>query len=1205
MAKSLKDNLIVENCWEFWIDRGGTFTDCIGLSPEKKLHSCKVLSDDLAPITGIRRILNLKENQKIPECLVKMGTTVATNALLERKGAEHALIINKGFSDIFEIGDQRRSDIFDLKITKPKLLYSKVIELDIRISADGTETKKPDPTEINRILQDIRKDGIENLALVFLHSFSFPEHEQLIKKLALKAGFKHVSCSHEICPEIGFLGRGDTTLVDAYLTPLLKKYISELESELPDSRIMMMQSSGGLIRSSLFSGHNSILSGPAAGVVGCSKIGLKAGYSNLISFDMGGTSTDVSRYSEGYELKYEANVSGVRIKSPMIAINTIASGGGSICDIRNGQMNVGPESAGASPGPVCYGRKDSEGKYIAQKLTITDINLYLGRILDLNFPFPLNHVGVEEKIHNLCSLLDPKYGKITPEYVAEGFLEIVNQQMSQAIREISVLQGHDIRQFTLVCAGGAGGQHVCAIANLLGINKIIIHRFAGLLSAFGMGLADVRHEYSIPVPKNEWGNLSSDFFNSSFHKLRKITEEKLSDQGIEPDRIEFVKKLDIRYRGTEKPITVIVSQEDEFKRNFEILHRRMFGYIRSRLEIEVIQFRLEAVVKNDINFDNELFINTLKNKEFKPICNTMAIFNGKKLKTPVFKREDIGQYNRITGPAIILDDFTTIVIEPGFSTEIVCGNLIITRDDKKADFRGFSSDLDPVSLEVFNNIFMSISEQMGNVLKRTAISTNIKERCDFSTALFDSSGRLIANAPHIPVHLGAMGESVRSIIINNKDIKPGDVFITNDPNSGGTHLPDITVITPVFINSAEPVFYTASRAHHAEIGGVTPGSMPPDSMELRHEGVILNNVKLVSGGIFNDDVFNRKFLETDYPSRNSADNKADLEAQIASNCEGERLLNDTVGKYGIDVVNAYTRYVRENAEGQVVDLIKKLMGQNYSFSDFMDDGSRIQVNICIDNSLMLVDFNGTSSENAGNINAPISVTKSAVIYVIRSLIDHKIPLNDGFLTKVKINIPEATLLNPSPGRAVAAGNVETSQRIVDVLLGALGIAAASQGTMNNLTFGDDSFGYYETICGGVGACEGYNGENAVHTHMTNTRITDIEVLESNYPVEAVEFSIRKNSGGSGKWSGGNGVVRHLRFLKPMTVSLISQRRKYAPFGLDGGEEGKKGQNIRILENGKRIELPGNISYQAETGEELIIKTPGGGGFGPASRMSES
>ena len=1203
---SRKQKMITMRCWQFWVDRGGTFTDCLGFSPDGQLKYVKVLSSDQAPLEGIRSILKLDKRDVISAAEIKMGTTIATNALLERKGEKHALFITKGFKDILKIGTQQRPDLFDIRIKLPSVLYKKVIEVEERVSSTGKILKSPDLRILKKHFQQLLHQGIKNIAIVLLHGYAYPRHEKIIAELARSNGIPHIACSHEVSPEIGLTARGDTTTADAYLTPLLIHYLDTLKSQLPNSRIKMMQSSGGLINADKFRGTNAILSGPAAGVVACARLGKWFGFPKIIGFDMGGTSTDVSRFDGEFEHVYETLTAGVRIKAPMIKIHTIAAGGGSICQFIAGRLTIRPESAGAEPGPLCYGLKDKSGKFKATDLTITDVNYFLGRLLQDNFPFRLYSRQINGRIKQIQRSCLKDGQKLSLYKIAEGFLEVINLKMAQAIKTISVAQGRDVREYVLCCFGGAAGQHACAVARHLGMKKILLHPLGGVLSAYGMGLADTTWEGSLPVARLPLTKTSLRKLQSHFQRLARKGRQLMKEQGFSNVHIHYVKKLDLRYKKTENTLTITEPCDGNYERDFVIKHHQLFGYVREKLVIEILQCRVEVIAMTDVPQPKK---NSLRIKKHHPksIKTTTVVFHGKPWQTPVYDRQHLTCGDHIQGPAIILEEIATIVLEPDFKASVdVYSNIFLEWTGKKTKVpaKKYTTKVDPIALEIFNNLFMSIAEQMGNILRSTSVSTNIKERLDFSCALFDQKGFLVANAPHIPVHLGAMGESVRAVMEAHPKMKPGDVFVTNNPFHGGTHLPDITVVTPVFIDRKKdhPTFFTASRAHHTDIGGSTPGSMPAFSKTIEEEGVLLDNVKLVNQGKFNENLFSKLFSSGEFPVRNLSDNLTDLQAQIAANHMGAKLLKELSYHYGIKIVWAYMKHVRDNASRQVSEALGRIPDGYYRFEDRMDDGTNINVRIRITGHKATIDFTGTSSEQDSNLNAPRAVVRSCILYVLRCLVAESIPLNDGCLESIEIVVPDKSLLNPSCGRAVVGGNVETSQRIVDVLFGALKVASASQGTMNNLAFGDKSFGYYETIAGGVGAAKDYSGASAVHTHMTNTRITDPEVLETQFPVQLLEFSIRKNSGGKGRFRGGDGIIRKYKFLKSLDVSILSQRRNNPPFGLAGGHPGKLGENIRRLDYGEELKLGGKASFQVKRGEVLIIRTPGGGGYGTYVRQ---
>ncbi|HKP98428.1 MAG TPA: hydantoinase B/oxoprolinase family protein [Fibrobacteria bacterium] len=1230
------------------MDQGGTFTDCIGLSPEGGIHVAKVLSGPLAPPACIRKILQLREEEAVPPAEIRLGTTLATNALLERRGHPHALLVTEGFADALEIGTQQRPDLFALDIRKPGVLYSHVAEAAGRLGPDGAEIRPLDADRLGRDLSRLRARGAEGLAIVLLHGYAFPAHEKAAAECARKAGFTRVSCSHEVNPEIGLTARGDTTTVDAYLTPLLADYLETLRAHLPGCSLRLMQSNGGLTDPERFRGHNAILSGPAGGAVACARLAERAGYPKAIGFDMGGTSTDVSRYAGGdFEKVYEWTAAGLRIRSPSLDIHTVAAGGGSLCRLHSGRLTVGPESAGSDPGPVCYGRRTGGD------LTITDVNLFLGRLLQDNFPFPLRAGRVAERMEALRARLQAEGQDLTAREIAGGFLEIVNRQMAQAVKDVSLARGHEASDHVLICFGGAGGQHACAVARLLGIRRILLHPLGGVLSALGMGLAAARWEGSAPVARLPLGPESLAALEPGFAALEESGRANLRAQGYTGVTVAFRRRLDLRYLGTEHALSVPRPADGDWGAAFRERHRLLYGYVRPDRGVEILQLRVEATEAADAPWPE------LRQPGGGALPEPLRMVDmvspgGSSARVPVYRRETIPAGLFVEGPALILDQVATLVLEEDFRAlmdgegRLVLEMKAAVPEDAEAAANaapggatgqgtlrngapgpGIRRDVagGPVLLELFNHAFMAVAEHMGKVLQRTALSTNIKERLDFSCAVFDAAGHLVANAPHIPVHLGAMGESVRHILRAWPRPAAGDVFATNNPYRGGSHLPDITVVTPVFLPArpdgagaeAIPVFFTASRAHHADVGGITPGSMPAFSTRLEEEGILLDAVKMVDRDRFRADAITARFTSGPWPARNPGDNIADLQAQAAANLAGARMLHDLVAEHGLDKVRDQMERLRANAARQVREALGRLSakvregaagggrdgmpdgngGNVYEFADALDDGTPIRVRITLEAGGAVVDFTGSGKESQGNLNAPPAVVRSAVMYVLRCLVAERIPVNEGCLDPVRIVLPEASILNPSPGRAVVGGNVETSQRVVDCLLGALGLAAASQGTMNNVTFGDDSFGYYETLAGGAGAGPGFHGASAVHTHMTNTRITDPEVLETRYPVRLERFSVRRGTGGNGRWNGGDGLVRHYRFLSDVQVSLMTERRETAPFGLEGGEPGARGRNRRVTPQGGKIPLAHAVSYEAHAGEGLIIETPGGGGFGGA------
>jgi len=1220
--------------WEFWIDRGGTFTDCIGLGPDGGLRVVKVLSGDRAPLEAIRKVLGLAEHAPIPPCRVRMGTTVATNALLERKGAPTALAITRGFADALAIGTQARPEIFTLDIRKPGTLHAAVAEVDERVAADGAVLEAPDPEAVRAALAELKARGFTSLAVVCLHGFAHPAHEARVAALAREAEFDWVSASHEVAPAIGLTGRGDTTCVDAYLSPLIRDYVGTLGAELPGSRLLLMQSSGGLTAAEAFRGHNAILSGPAGGVVAATHVAGACGFTRAIGFDMGGTSTDVSRYdgerAGGFERVYETTTAGVRVRAPMLAIHTVAAGGGSICRYDGFRFTVGPESAGADPGPVCYGRTDADGRPKAAELTVTDLNVALGRLPPDRFPFPLAVEPVRERLAALAARVSRDGTLMTPEQVAEGLLSVADANMAQAIREISVAKGVDPRDYPLVVFGGAGGQHACAIARRLGIRTVLLHPLAGVLSALGMGLADIAWNGEAPGGFADLeGALADGTLTPVFQHLEAAGRDGIRAQGYRGDRIAVARRLDLRYRGSEAPLTVAEPDDGDWPAAFARLHRTRFGHVREGCPVEVVQVRVEVTGRGEVP---ALPAPPAPVSESPEPLRTAPVWLEGRLHpdVPVHAREALGPGARLEGPCLVLEPTGTVLVAPGFALRVDPAGVLVLGDagrDAPAGPRP-GTEADPVHLEIMGNLFMSIAEQMGQVLRASAVSTNIKERLDFSCAVFDSGGGLVANAPHIPVHLGAMGESVRAVRAAHPDPAEGDAFVTNDPARGGSHLPDVTVVTPVFAGGTLR-FFVASRGHHADVGGVTPGSMPPASTSLAEEGIVLSAEPLVRGGRFLEEAIRERLRAGPWPARGPDDNIADLKAQVAAGRHGARLLEGMVARYGLETVAAYMGHVQATARGRMAAAIGRLPDGEHRFADRLDDGTPIQVTLTVAGERMRVDFTGTGPQVAGNLNAPPAVVKAAVIYVLRTLVAEPIPLNAGCLEPVDLVLPPGSVLNPAPGAAVAAGNVETSTRVVDVLLGAVGRAAASQGTMNNVTFGPRTLGtgvacraargsggdstqgtgrafaYYETIAGGAGAggpwqgADGFDGASGVHTHMTNTRITDPEVLETRYPVRLVRFGFRPGSGGRGRWHGGDGLVRHLRFLKPLSVSLLCERRTVAPFGLAGGEAGRPGRNVLLRAGGPPEDLPGKCRFEVAAGDELIIETPGGGGYGPA------
>lgn len=1204
--------------WDFWIDRGGTFTDVVARDPDGNVHVDKLLSQNPgqyqdAAIQAIRGFLGIEDSAiPIPEDRIRsirMGTTVATNSLLEREGASVCLVVTQGFADLLTIGYQERPDIFALEIRKPETLVTCVIEADERILADGTIRQALDESALRDQLDAAHTQGIRSLAVVLLHSYAYPEHEKQVGRIAREIGFPFISLSHETGGEIKAVARGDTTAVDAYLTPVLRTYVAQMRSQMGiDLDLKFMQSHGGLTNAEKFMGKDAIFSGPAGGVVACAHVAGLAGLDNVIGFDMGGTSTDVSRYDGSFERVYETVISGVRIQAPMLNIVTVAAGGGSVLRFQDGRFRVGPDSAGADPGPICYRREGPP--------TVTDANVVLGRIQAQYFPTcfgpeadrPLDIEASRSAFISLSEQIRSEIGReMSTSEVAMGFLRVANENMARAIREISVMRGYDVRDYALVCFGGAGAQHACAIASSLGIGTILLHPLGGVMSAYGMGLADVIHtqvetileRYDTDLPRR---------LEDRIRLMISAASDHVRSQGVEPDRITHVPTLDLRYEGVETTLNVPLNGTHDLRQIFEDQHHRLFGFVKPGHPIEVVNLRLETCGGTTRPGETAANAEEEQSDPPQPMDTVMVTFEQtredgepclKAISTPVYQRTDLTPGSRIEGPALIVEDVSTVVVDPGWCVKVNShGHLLLDALANAATHHHVDTGCDPVLLEVFNNLFMSIAEQMGITLRNVSHSTNIKERLDFSCAVFDGQGELVANAPHIPVHLGAMGETVSALISERgDDMRPGDVYVTNDPYHGGSHLPDVTVVTPVFAASGDPDYYAASRGHHADIGGLTPGSMPPFAKNIAEEGILIHNVCLVRDGIFREKEIVELLESGPHPARDIPERLSDLRAAIAANAVGVQLLEELTDRYGRKGVRAYMGYVRDNAEQAMRAVLRELADGEHSFVDYLDDGSRIAVSITIEDDHAEVDFTGTAAQMSGNLNAPHAVVTAAVLYVFRTLISRPIPLNAGCLKPIRTIIPEGCLLNPEPPAAVAGGNVETSMRITDVLYGALGKLAAGQGTMNNLTFGTDDFAYYETICGGAGAGFGFDGADAVHTAMTNTRITDPEIIERRYPVVLKRFSARRDSGGQGVWHGGNGVRREIEFLQPMTMSIVSERRNRAPFGLNGAGNGKPGRNI-LTSGGKTRILPGKTSIQVQAGDVLTVKTPGGGGYNP-------
>ncbi len=1289
--------------WDFWIDRGGTFTDVVGRRPDGTLIAHKLLSENPeaypdAAVQGIRDLLGLRAGEPIPSGrvgAVKMGTTVATNALLERKGDRALLLVTKGFGDALKIGYQARPKIFAREIVKPDMLYERVAEIDERVRADGTVERAPNLAAARADLESAKADGIDAVAIVFMHAYRFPQHEKQVAALARDMGFAQVSVSHEVSPLIKMVGRGDTTVVDAYLSPILRRYVSIVSRDLhagsatslpsplwggsaseasrgggsatststptpnpspqgggesrrargnaeENIRLMFMMSSGGLTAAELFQGKDAILSGPAGGVVGMAETGRQAGFKQLIGFDMGGTSTDVSHYDGEYERAFETEVAGVRMRAPMMLIHTVAAGGGSVLHFDGARFRVGPDSAGANPGPACYRR--------GGPLAVTDANVMVGKLLPEFFPKifgpgqdqPLDAATVRHDFNNLAQKIrfSPTAREMSPEEIADGFIKIAVENMANAIKKISVQRGYDVTRYALNCFGGAGGQHACLVADALGMTRVLIHPFSSLLSAYGMGLADIRatREQAIELP---FGGKALAALKRTGRALGKQVKAEVAGQGIAAGKIKVFLRVHIRYAGTDTALVLAAGSLAVMKRAFETAHKARFGFIDRSKHMVVEAVSVEAV-GGGAKFSERAGKRT-RAKLPRPARRTRFFSAGAWHQASVYTRDQLKPGAKVKGAAIIIEPHQTIVIEPGWQAEMTRKNhLVLTRAKKLKRTFAIGTHADPVMLEVFNNLFMSIAEQMGVSLQNTAYSVNIKERLDFSCAVFAADGTLVANAPHMPVHLGSMDRSVETIIRDNAGrIAPGDVYAINAPYNGGTHLPDITVCTPVFALPPSPggggsasaasrggvktskkitpsrrasrgdlpppgggkereiLFWVASRGHHADVGGISPGSMSPNATTIEQEGVYMDNFKLVDRGRFREKELMAALTGAKYPARNPVQNVNDIKAQIAANEKGVAELRKMVVQFTLPVVKAYMQHVQDNAAESVRRVLDRLHDAEFSYE--MDQGTVIKVKITVNKHKReaTVDFTGTSPQQPTNFNAPEPVTRAAVLYVFRVMVDDDIPMNAGCLRPINIVMPKHSLLSPEYPAAVVAGNVETSQAVTNCLFGALGALAAAQGTMNNLNFGNARYQYYETICSGSPAGPGFNGTDAVHTHMTNTRLTDPEVLEFRYPVVLEDFHIRKGSGGKGKWHAGDGIRRTIRFLERMDCTILSGHRRVRPFGLAGGEPGQVGENWARRKGGRMEKLKGCDETVIDAGEAVIIQTPTAGGYGKA------
>ena len=1203
--------------WHFWIDRGGTFTDIVGRAPDGTLHTHKLLSEnpehyDDAAVQGIRELLGLSAGDPIPSekiGAVKMGTTVATNALLERKGDRTVLAVTRGFRDALRIGYQARPRLFDREIILPELLYEQVVEIDERVNAQDEVLVPFDAEGARASLQAAYDDGIRAVAIAFMHGYRVPDHEAACAEIARDIGFTQISVSHETSPLIKLVGRGDTTVVDAYLSPILRRYVDRVADELGDVNLMFMQSNGGLTDARMFQGKDAILSGPAGGVVGAVQVSEAAGFDQMIGFDMGGTSTDVTHYNGEYERAFETLVAGVRMRAPMMQIHTVAAGGGSICFFDGARYRVGPESAGADPGPASYGK--------GGPLTVTDCNVMLGKLQPEHFPAvfgpdqnsPLDADVVAERFAALTEEIRNTTGDTrSPAEVAEGFLKIAVENMANAIKKISVQRGYDVTKYTLCAFGGAAGQHACLVADALGMTKVLLHPLAGVLSAYGIGLADIRalREQSVEVPL---GDTVSDDVTGMLARLADAARGEVSGQGVDDARIKMRQRLHLRYEGTDTSLEVDFGDAKTMADQFAVLHRQRYGFTMPEKALIVETAAVEAVGVSDEDVEHSIAgtgSGAAAGGGAQAVARVAAHMAGASHDTPVFAREALAPGSAIDGPAIISESVATTVVEPGWrATMSERGDLVLERVVAADRVAAIGTEVDPVMLEVFNNLFMSIAEQMGVTLQNTAYSVNIKERLDFSCAIFDPDGNLVANAPHMPVHLGSMSESIRAVIRNNEGaMVPGDVYVLNAPYNGGTHLPDVTVITPVFDDDgADILFYVGSRGHHADIGGISPGSMPPDSKVIEDEGVLIDNFKAVDAGHFREGDFRDLLASGAHPARNADQNVADLKAQIAANEKGVSELRRMVDQFGLGTVHAYMRHVQDNAEESVRRVIDVLKDGDFTYP--LDNGAEIRVAVSIDQDSRsaTVDFTGSSAQLDSNFNAPTAIARAAVLYVFRTLVDDDIPMNEGCLKPIEIVIPPRSMLAPEYPAAVVAGNVETSQAITDALYGALGVMAAAQGTMNNFTFGNERHQYYETICGGSGAGPDFDGTSAVHTHMTNSRLTDPEILEWRFPVLLESFEVREGSGGNGKHRGGDGARRRVRFLEDMDVMMLANRRKIPPYGLAGGEGAAPGRNWLERTDGSRVEMSATDRTRAHPGDTFVIETPGGGGFGSRSENS--
>ncbi len=1214
--------------WQFWIDRGGTFTDVVGRRPDGTLATAKLLSENPgqyedAAVEGIRRMIGLRRDEAIgPERVevVKMGTTVATNALLERTGEPLLLAVTRGFRHALRIAYQNRPKLFERQIVLPEMLYREVVEIDERVGADGSVVRALDEAAARASFAAAFERGLRTIAIVLMHGYRHPAHERRLAAIAAEVGFTQISVSHRVSPLIKLVGRGDTTVVDAYLSPVLRRYVERVARAMPGVRLQFMQSNGGLTDAHAFQGKDSILSGPAGGIVGMARVSTAAGFDRVIGFDMGGTSTDVSHYAGELEREFDTLVAGVRMRAPMMSIHTVAAGGGSILHFDGARMRVGPDSAGADPGPACYRR--------GGPLTVTDANVMLGRVQPAFFPQvfgaranePLDAGIVREQFEALAGRVSRESGRdIGAEALAQGFLDIAVMNMANAIKKISVQRGYDITRYTLTTFGGAGGQHACGVADALAMPRVLVHPLAGVLSAYGMGLAEpvAMREQSVERRFDDDGLAAA---REQLEALERAARDELRAQGEDDETVRVSRRVMLRYEGTDTALPVPWAEADAMRSSFEAAYRQRFAFLLPGRALVIESAVVEAA--GSAGAGASLAPTGVRDGALGAQTQVRLFVEGAWRDAPLYERERMVAGDTIDGPAIIAEANATTVIEPGWRARATTdGNLVLERHVPRPRRVAVGTDADPVMLEIFNNLFMSIAEQMGYRLQNTAHSVNIKERLDFSCAIFDSQGHLVANAPHMPVHLGSMGASVRAVIdahaardprapadADRAPLAPGDVYVLNDPYAGGTHLPDITVITPVFdVEGREILFFVGSRGHHADVGGRTPGSMPPDSAHIDEEGVLLTDFPLVRAGRMREDEMRETLRSAPFPARNPEQNLADLRAQIAANEKGREELTRMVAQFGLEVVHAYMRHVQDNAEESVRRVIGAL--RDGAFALPLDNGATIRVRITVDRAQRsaIVDFAGTSPQQPNNFNAPLAVTMAAVLYVFRTLVDDEIPMNDGCLKPIEVRVPEGSMLNPRYPAAVVAGNVETSMCITNCLYGALGVMASGPPTMNNFTFGNERHQYYETISGGSGAggrfdakgalVGGFDGTSVVQTHMTNSRLTDPEILETRYPVRLESFEIRAGSGGEGRWRGGDGAVRRVRFLEPMTASILANGRVHPAFGAAGGSPGAPGADRVERADGRVERLRHADSAQLQAGDVFVVETPGGGGFG--------